>query len=183
MVTNTVTVSGGGENNTANDTATDHTTILVPVTVTTSPPGLGFKVDNVSYTGSQQFKWTLSSAHIIFTDVSQTAPGSMYTFLNWTDGSTTITVASFNAMANAPVTYTANFSTQYQLTTSVSPAGFGSVTPGPGGFYPAGTVVTLTATPASGHSFTKWTGPVAKTNSATTTVTMSQPQSVTATFK
>ena len=40
----------------------------------------------------------------------------------------------------------------------------------------------LTATPSSGYSFTNWTGSVASTSSASTTVTMSAPETVTANF-
>jgi hypothetical protein len=42
--------------------------------------------------------------------------------------------------------------------------------------------VNLTATPNSGYSFVNWTGNVARSTSASTTVTMNAPQSVTANF-
>lgn len=47
-------------------------------------------------------------------------------------------------------------------------------------FYPTGQVLTLSATPAAGHSFVRWTGACNGTGSCT--VTMSQTQKVTATF-
>jgi hypothetical protein len=43
-------------------------------------------------------------------------------------------------------------------------------------------VVNLLATPNSGYTFSSWTGNVASASSASTTVTMSAPQSVTANF-
>ena len=46
----------------------------------------------------------------------------------------------------------------------------------------AGTVVPLMATPNTGYAFTNWTGPVANPGSASTTVTMSAPETVTANF-
>ncbi len=48
------------------------------------------------------------------------------------------------------------------------------------GSYPSGTVVTLTATPASGSAFTGWSG--ACTGTGTCAVTMNAAESVTATF-
>ena len=52
----------------------------------------------------------------------------------------------------------------------------GSITTGNSGNYAAGTVITITATAASGYSFNKWTsiggGTFANTNSASTTFTM-----------
>jgi len=78
----------------------------------------------------------------------------------------------------------------YTLTTGVSPASSGSVSRDPvgggsGGLsHASGTVVTLTATPATGYTFDKWTGDgVANANSAATTVTMTANRTVTANFK
>ncbi len=70
---------------------------------------------------------------------------------------------------------------QYTLTTSVSPSGSGSVDPS-GGTFDAGTVVTLTANPASGWQFDHWSG---TDNNAInpTTVTMNSNKSVTAYFE
>jgi trimeric autotransporter adhesin len=52
-----------------------------------------------------------------------------------------------------------------------------------GASYPQGTVVTLTATPAPGFSFTGWTGPCTVSTSNSCTVTMSTNQTIGATFK
>lgn len=70
--------------------------------------------------------------------------------------------------------------TYYTLTTSVSPAGKGTVSPS-SGTYVAGTSVTLTATAASGYNFSSWSG---TDNNAInpTTVTMTSNKSVTAHF-
>ena len=68
----------------------------------------------------------------------------------------------------------------YTLTTAVSPAGSGTVSPS-SGTYAAGTVVTLTATAAADYSFSSWSG---TDNNAInpTTVTMTSDKSVTAYF-
>jgi len=72
--------------------------------------------------------------------------------------------------------------TSYTLTTTANPSSGGSVTRSPDATtYTAGTVVTLTATPASGYTFTGWSGGASGTN-ATTTVTMNANTSVTASF-
>jgi hypothetical protein len=99
-------------------------------------------------------------------------------FTSWSDGgaeSHTITVS-------VAATYTANFSTAYLLTTAVNPTTGGTVSPGSGTYYAAGTVVDLTATANSGYAFSSWTGNVANAASASTTVTMNAPESVTAAF-
>jgi uncharacterized repeat protein (TIGR02543 family) len=73
-------------------------------------------------------------------------------------------------------------STSYTLTTTANPAAGGSITRSPNATtYTAGTVVTLTATPASGYTFTGWSGGASGTGS-TTTVTMNANTSVTANF-
>jgi hypothetical protein len=70
---------------------------------------------------------------------------------------------------------------EYNLTISVS--GSGTTTPSAGGHsYPHGTVVDISATPASGWQFTNWTGNVADPESASTTVTMDADESITANF-
>jgi hypothetical protein len=87
---------------------------------------------------------------------------------------------------NANRTVTASFTngtgTTYILTTTVSPSTGGSITRSPNATaYAAGTVVTLTATPASGYVFSNWSGG-ASGSSTTTTITMNANTSVTANF-
>ncbi|MCP4690533.1 MAG: tandem-95 repeat protein, partial [Desulfobacterales bacterium] len=66
----------------------------------------------------------------------------------------------------------------------ITGASGGSVTkPGEGAFtYPCGEVVDLEAAPIACHKFVNWTGDVADSDSATTTVTMDADKSVTANF-
>ena len=70
---------------------------------------------------------------------------------------------------------------------TITAATGGSITIGSSGNYAAGTVIPITATPASGYSFNKWTstsgGTFANANSASTTYTMpANPATITATF-
>lgn len=70
----------------------------------------------------------------------------------------------------------------YTLTRVSSPAAGGTITASPSASsYASGTVVTLTAAPASGYTFTGWSGATSGT-SATTTVTVTANISVTANF-
>jgi uncharacterized repeat protein (TIGR02543 family) len=72
--------------------------------------------------------------------------------------------------------------TNYSLTTNVTPAGSGSVTRSPNAStYASGTVVTLTAAASSGYTFTGWSGDVTST-SASVNVTMTANRTVTANF-
>lgn len=70
----------------------------------------------------------------------------------------------------------------YTLSLTASPSAGGTITASPSASsYTSGTVVTLTATPASGYTFTSWSGGASGT-SASTTVTITANTSVTATF-
>lgn len=70
--------------------------------------------------------------------------------------------------------------TQYTLTTTASPVAGGTITGA--GTYDSGTVVTLTATAATGYSFTGWSGDATDTSS-TITVTMNAAKTVTGNFQ
>ncbi|MDD2511162.1 MAG: S-layer homology domain-containing protein [Syntrophomonas sp.] len=70
---------------------------------------------------------------------------------------------------------------------TITAATGGSITIGSSGNYAAGTIIDISATPASGYSFNKWTstggGTFADANKASTTYTMpTKPATITATF-
>lgn len=157
------------------------------VTVQTSPANLSFSIDGnpTAYTSTQTFAWVIGSQHTLAATMPQGSSGTRYTFTQWSDG--TSTAADQITVSSTTATYTANFDTAYQLTTGASPAADGSVnvgtaSPTSDGYYPSGTPVSITANPNTGYAFSSWTGNVAGTNSASTTVTMSAPESVTANF-
>jgi hypothetical protein len=108
-------------------------------------------------------------------------PASGYNFAYWS-GSASGSNPSVTIVMNANMNVTAFFEAapEYTLTTNVSPAGGGSVSPS-GGQYPEGTAVTLTATPAGGYNFDHWSGGADGSN-PNTTVTMNSNMSVTANF-
>jgi IPT/TIG domain-containing protein len=153
----------------------------VQVTVGTSPAGLSFSVDGTPYTSAQILTWTVGSQHTLSTTQTQNpSAGTQDSFTSWSNG--TATVSDTVTASTGTTSYTASFSTSYQLTTSVSPAAGGTVTPATGAYYAPGTAVPLVATPNANYSFASWTGNVASSSSASTTVTMSAPESVTANF-
>lgn len=127
-----------------------------------------------------------ASAYTAGTVVTLTAvPASGYTFTGWSGG-TSVTSATTTVTVNANITVTANFtvtgSNTFTLATTSNPSAGGSITRSPNATsYTAGTVVTLTAVPASGYTFSSWGGGASGT-SATTTVTVNSNISVTANF-
>jgi len=151
----------------------------VHVTVGTVPSGLSFTVDGTSYTNSMSLSWVPGSIHTIATTATQTTTGIQGTFVSWSDGG----AISHTVTATAGTTsYTANFTALYLLATAASPTSGGTVLPFSGTYYPVGTVVNLTAAFSPGYAFGVWSGNVANATSASTTVTMSAPQSVIANF-
>jgi vibriolysin len=111
------------------------------------------------------------------------APDAGWQFDNWSgDLSGTANPTTITMDSNKSVT--ANFSQlpvpDYTLT--VTTVGQGSVTlDPPGGTYPEGTVVTLTATPDSGWQFDNWSGDLTGTANPAT-ITMDADKNVTANF-
>jgi len=131
------------------------------ITITTSPIGMTFTVDGISYVSAQSFNWTAGSLHTISATSPQGSDGTRYAFANWSDGGginhTIITPTS-------ATTYTANFNTQYLLTTTSLPAPGGTFNVSPtsaDGFYNSGAAVQLTATANPGYIFSGWSGNLA----------------------
>jgi hypothetical protein len=149
------------------------------ITITTDPASLSFTADGQPYTGSQVFSWVVGSSHTISTTTPQGTGGTRYIFSNWSDSGAighTITVPS------SETTYTAQFTTQYLLTTAVSPPAGGTVATNPSstdGYYTNGTFVQLTANANSAYAFSNWSGDLAGSTNPQS-VTMSAPRSVTA---
>jgi hypothetical protein len=153
----------------------------VQITVTTSPAHLLVSVDGGTATAAPLVEsWLPGSSHTIATSSPQSGgTGTQYVFSSWSD---TGAISHSITVPPSATTYTASFATQYQLTTAANPTNGGTVTPASGAFYNSGTIVPLTATPNTGFTFSNWTGNVANSTSASTSITMSSPQSVTANF-
>ncbi|MEN8262450.1 MAG: hypothetical protein ABFR82_03210 [Nitrospirota bacterium] len=103
-------------------------------------------------------------------------------FDSWTDcDSAAGNVCTMTMDASKSVT--ANFTAQYLLTTYISPAGAGSVSPdcSAGCWYDSGTIVILTATANTGYEFDYWTDCDSPSGNVCT-LTMDTDENVTATF-
>jgi hypothetical protein len=154
---------------------------LPQVTITTNSSLCSFNVDGVTYTTAQTFSWVVGSSHTIATTTAQGSGPTRHNFTAWSDGgaiSHTIIVPA------SATTYTAYFTTQYQLTVAASPISRGAISANPSsidGFYDSGTSVQLTANPNTNYVFSNWTGALTGTANPQA-ITMSAPRSVTATF-
>ena len=96
-------------------------TVMSIVAFASLPAGLSVSVDGVSSTTPCNFQWIPGSTHTIAASGPQSGGvGIQYVFASWSDAgaaSHTITVPA------SPTTYTANFATQYYLTTSATSGG------------------------------------------------------------
>ena len=124
----------------------------VQVTVQTNPLGRTFSIDGTAYNSTQMFSWVPGSSHTIATTSPQSDATSVrYVWTKWSDGG----AISHTVAPTTNKTYTATFTTQYYLTMN---HGTGGTVAPPTGWKNSGVVVSISATPASGYSFSSWTG-------------------------
>jgi hypothetical protein len=128
-------------------------------------------VDGVNYASPATFTWTPGSTHTV-SAVNSTASDNRSTFVRWSNGGAQthiITAAASLTLLKA------DFAVAHSVKAKAVPAGTVVITPASAdGFYPSGTTLTLTATPAGGYCFTGWTGLFAGTpNRTTLTITRS----------
>ncbi len=115
-------------------------------------------------------------------------PQTDYVFKEWlgdvADRNSAQTTVKINGDKNVTAVFEAKVPDYYQLTMRVSPTNTGSTSPTAGTHnYAPGSVVTISAIPASGYHFVSWSGDVADPTSITTTVTMNATKTVTANFE
>jgi uncharacterized protein (TIGR03437 family) len=123
--------------------------------ISSNPAGLTILVDGAAVTTPQAFDWPAGSSHTIEAQSPQGDANIRYVFGRWSDEGD----AAHTISAGDSAIYSASFIQEFPLKTSI--VGNGTITvdpPSDSGFYPTGSVVTLTATPASGFSFLHWTG-------------------------
>ena len=159
--------------------------VTAPVTITSNVPSSTFSVSGTgrqagsSYTAPQTLQWTPGgTCTVTFDSQASGGAGTRYLFTGWTDG-VSGTTRTFTA-PSSPAASTANFKTQYQLTALVSPAGAGIVAGGD--FYDAGATANVAATANAGYQFAGGS-PVLSPNTATSSVIVTAPQSVTANLR
>ena len=159
---------------------------MIPVTVQTSMPGGSVIVDGVTYASPYTVLWLSGSNHTIGVSSPQLEGGGVrYVFSSWSDGgaqSHTITVPTY------AVTYTAYFTTQYQLTISASPSSHDTPNPPIGTYwYNAGTNITASvSSPTEESGGTRWrcsgytgTGSVPSGSGSSLTFTINAPSTLT----
>ncbi len=154
----------------------------VQTIVTTNPSGLSITVDGQNLTAPQTFFWALGSSHSVAAASPQNGPpGTHYVWSNWSDG---LAISHSILTSATPATYTANFTTQYLLAFSASPAGSGILTANPtspDSYYANGASVQVTATANTGYQFASFSGDL--TGGANPqSVVMSATRSVTGNF-
>ena len=145
----------------------------------TNPTGLSFSVDGTPYAAAQTFSWQPGSSHTIATTSPQSGgTGVRYVWTSWSGGG----AISHTVAPVTNKTFTATFTTQYYLTMTKGTGGTVSPT---SGWRNNGAVVSISATRATGYSFTNWTGTGTGSYSGANnpaSITMSGPITETATF-
>jgi len=158
----------------------------VPVTIDSLPSGSGFVVSGTgcsagAYVAPQALNWiSQSSCTVAFVSPESDTITGRYVFSGWQDGSATNPRAIVAPLQ--PTTYTANYATQYLLTTISNPLQGGTVSGG--GWYGANSTAVLTATAAGGFRFSDWASPpfVSVLGPSSASITMFGPYTVTADF-
>ena len=154
--------------------------VNISVTVQPSPSGRTFTVDGTSYSTAQTFTWVSGSTHTIAGVTPQSGgTGIQYVWSSWSDSGT----ISHTVTPTTATTYTANYTTQYALTTGYGTGGAGASPAS--GWYNSGSSVGISATAASGYSFSSWTGSGSGSYTGSgqfSSVTMNGPITETASF-
>lgn len=154
----------------------------VNVNVGTIPSNLSFSIDGTPYTTAQSPTWNVGTNYTLATTSPQNGTtGTRYVFSSWSDG--TLTTTDVVQAPSSPMNYTASFTAQYLLN---AVAGTGGTVTVANGYYNAQSVENLSAAPSAGYTFSSWTGgtsgAIANPASASTSVTMNGPETVTANF-
>ncbi|HUB79726.1 MAG TPA: kelch repeat-containing protein, partial [Bryobacteraceae bacterium] len=158
-------------------TVTANFTLNVVQYTVTVPASVQFTFNGTTYTGPQTLTVAPGSYTLSTTTPQATAAGTQAVFQSWSDGGA---ISHPVTLSLGPAqTVTGVFTTQYLLTTAALPAGAGSISPA-SQYFNASTVVPVTALANGGNEFEFWSG--ACTGSATCSVTMNAPVTVTANF-
>jgi len=158
---------------------------LETLEVKIDPAGAGYVTTSPTPTGGTQHNWQFPKGTTVYVTAH---PNSGYVFKSWSGEmtDTTAITAPVYAMTEHRL-ITAHFEKvvveEYTLSVSVDPYGGGTVTKSPNKTkYTKGEYVTLTASPASGYDFDRWSGDVSG-YSTSISVYMDKNKSVVANFK
>jgi Divergent InlB B-repeat domain len=160
-------------------------TVIAPPTIASFTPASGPVGTSVTISGSG----LTGASSVTFNGVGATftvqSDAAIQAIVPSGAGTGPVSVTTAAGTATSAISFTVTVPT-VPLTVVTAGNGQGSVTstsdrPPVGTSYQVGTVVTLTAAPATGSNFTSWTG-CDSVSGATCTVTMNAARSVTATF-
>ena len=135
------------------------------IAIQTDPPNMHYKIDGNEILAPQIMtggEFGVNIAHAMSATLQQACrtqciTGTRYLFTGWSDQTAPDRVVNWDGNSN--VTYTLRFSTQHQVSVfSQFPArGTVSTSPSPAdGYFDEGSIITLTAAPASGSRFLNW---------------------------
>jgi thiol-disulfide isomerase/thioredoxin len=131
------------------------------VNVNSNNPTLTFSVNNVQYTNSKIFDWSLGSAQTIQAVSPQVFGNTRYVFVNWSDAGDTSHNITVNSTVNS---YTVNYKKQIKILASALPSGIPVTVVNGNLFHDSGAVVTVSSTPSQvlfngkQYYFNHWTG-------------------------
>jgi hypothetical protein len=186
--------AGSGSGSYTGSASSSSCTMNAPITETASWQTQYYLTVSSSNGNPQGQGWynAGSSASFSVTTPASGGTGTQYVFASWSGsgtGSYSGTSSSQSVTMNNPITETASWTTQYQLTTSTN---YGTVSPASGNWYNAGATVTISATaPSAGsgeqYAWNGWTGSgsgsyTGNNNPATNEVTMNGPITETASW-
>ncbi|MHB1830796.1 MAG: InlB B-repeat-containing protein, partial [Candidatus Micrarchaeaceae archaeon] len=154
-----------------------------------SPSGTGTEAASPTYSGNCPVNSYLPGTHVSITATPLNS--ALYAFSSWSGSGSGQYSGSSNpapVVMNGNIIETANYQPVcYSVTLSASPSSYGTVsqTPSPSdcaaGSYPAGTSVTITATPNTGYTFSSWSAECG-TNASCTFSMPTSSLSITASF-
>jgi hypothetical protein len=125
---------------------------IVQVTVHANMAGAAFMVDGITYTNTNTFSWTPGSSHsLAAVSLQSVGTGAQYIWGSWSDGGAISHLVSPALSTN----FTANFTTQYQLTLN---AGLGGSVSPVSMWTNSGLSLSISAAPSNGFAFSCWSG-------------------------
>ncbi len=149
------------------------------ITVTSDTAGRSVTIDDSVYTTPAVVYWLAGTGHTIDAMSPQPGtPGVQYVWKDWSDSG----AVSHTVTTQRDTVFKASYRPQYYLTMNAGSGG--GVSPA-SGWFSKDTTVTITATPAPGFAFVRWTGtgPGSYSGYSTqATVTVSGPIGQTASF-
>ena len=188
------TGSGTGSYDGASNPATNAVTMNGPITETATwahqyQLTMGANFGTVlPATGS----WYAAGATVTLTATHPTtAAGEQYSFTSWSGTGTGSYDGASNPATNAvtmngPITETAVWAHQYQVSFVVSPPGGGTVTPAGTAVWENAGPISIQATPSSGYAYSSWTSDTGQitfdTQSSSTVASIAGSGTITATF-